>query len=290
MKFKEPTILFRTIVGSHMWGQHHSESDTDMFECYVVDTRSILLGDRYDRGKKTKGDNWEKDSFEIGHIIEMLLKGNVNFLWGVMSPKKDLVATNIDPNIWDLRQIVMDNLSRATVHSIRGFATHNLKHWLGIEVGRAVNPITGKVRHYIKEMKVARLGPEDKKYWKIINTCARTLDFGIILLKNGFLNFQNPRGARTPGDIILLLNELEKAYEESPLPDKPDPIPFEDFLIAIRRREWLIDVIFYNLKINDMSIDEFCGLLKGVKDMREGNVSELCDCEEFPCKHTMCKR
>jgi len=184
----------------------------------------------------------------------------------------------------------MDNLSKATVHSVRGFAMHNLKHWLGIEL-EAIHSIEKLNQTYIvKEMKPARLGPEDKKYWKIINTCARTLDFGINLLRNGFLVFENPRGARTPGDIIILLNELEVAYEESPLPDKPDPKPFEDFLIAIRRREWLIDVIFYNLKINDMSIDEFCGLLKGVKDMREGRVGELCDCKEFPCKHTARKR
>lgn len=275
MKFKEPTILFRTIVGSHMWNQHRSDSDTDLFECYVADTRSILLGDRYDRGKKTKGDNWEKDSFEIGHVIEMLLKGNVNFIWGVMSPKKNLVATNIDPNMWDLRRIVMDNLSKATVHSIRGFAIHNLKHWFGLRLEKVVNHITGEVYYYTKEAKPPRLLPEHLKYRKILNTCARTLDFGIKLLKDNILDFDHPKGAKEPKDILLLLGELEQAYKESELPDKPDPEPFEKFLIAMRRREWLIDVIFHSLEENDMTIDEFCGLLKGIKDARDGDFVEL---------------
>jgi len=275
MKFKEKTILFRTIVGSHMWGQHHSQSDTDYFECYVVDTRSILLGDRYNRGKKTKGDNWEKDSFEIGHVIEMLLKGNVNFLWGVMSPKIDLVTTNIDPNMWDLRKIVRDNLSKATMHSIKGFAVHNLWHWFGLKVDKEVNHITGETRFFVKDTKPPRLNKTDKKYWKILNTCARTLDFGIKLLRNGVLDFDNPKGAKHPNAILSLLGELETAYKESNLPEKPDPEPFEKFLISIRRREWLIDVIFHDLELNDMSIDEFCRLLKSVKDCREGKFVEL---------------
>ena len=236
MKFKEPTILFRTIVGSHMWGQHHSQSDKDLFECYVFDSRSFLLGNRHDGGHKSKNKekNEEKDSFEIGHVIRQLLKGNVNTLWGVMSPKLDLVLANIDPNVWDLRMIVQNNLSKSTAHSIRGFAIHNLKHWFGLRVEK-IYSIEGTVGYVITEKKLPRLIPKDKKYWKILNTCARTLDFGIKLLKTGFLDFENPRGAKEPYDMLVLLAELEEAYKKSKLPDKPNKEPFEDFLLAIRR-------------------------------------------------------
>ena len=233
MKFKKKTILFRTIVGSHMWGQHHSQSDKDMFECHIFDTRSFMLGDRHDGCEKTKGDNWEKDSCEIGHVIKQLLKGNVNFLWGVMSPKFDLVCTNIDPTFFNLRGIVESNLSKATVHSIRGFAIHNLRHWFGIKVEKKLC-MCGNTLYVITNNKIPRLEPKDKKYWKILNTCARTLDFGIKLLRDGVLDFENPRGAKETKDVIGLLNELETAYKESELPDKPDPVPFEEFLILTR--------------------------------------------------------
>jgi len=275
MDYKEQIVLFRTIVGSHMWGHHHSESDTDMFECYVVDTRSILLGNRYNKCKRTEGDNVETTSCEIGHVIEELLKGNINFLWGVMSPKFDFVTRNINPNVWDLRETVRENLSKNCVHSIRGFVIHNLKHWFGIELD-AVHSVEQFNKGYvIVKKKLPKLIPEDKKYWKILNTCARTLDFGIKLLRDGILDFDNPRGAYSVGDIIILLGELEKAYNESPLPDKPDSEPFEKFLLTIRRREWIIDVIFRDIELNDMTIDNFCNLLKGIKDCREGNFVEL---------------
>lgn len=233
MKFKKKTVLFRTIVGSHMWGQHHSESDTDKFECYIFDTRSFMLGNTHNRCKDIKGDNEETTSCEIGHIIEQLLKGNVNFLWGVMSPKWDLVATNIDPTFFDLRRVVGENLSKATMHSIRGFVIHNLKHWFGLIVDKAVS-VEGKICYYIKKKKEPRLTPEDKRYWKILNTCARTLGFGIILLRDEVLDFEQLQGAISTGEIILLLNELERVYKESTLREKPDPQPFESFLLHTR--------------------------------------------------------
>ncbi len=233
MKFKEKTILFRTIVGSHMWGQHHSKSDTDKFEVYIFDSRSFLLGNRHDGCHRHDADNVETQSCEIGHVIRELLKGNVNFLWGVMSPKIDLCVTNIDPTMWNLRKITRENISRATVHSIRGFAIHNLKHWFGRILDRLVS-IDGDITYITIKKKEPRLTEKDKKYWKILNTCARTLGFGIKLLSEGVLDFENPIGARTIGDIISLLNKLEKAYKESALPDKPDPKPFEEFLLWTR--------------------------------------------------------
>ena len=136
MKFKEPITLFRTVVGSHMWGQHHSKSDVDMFECYVFDSRSFLIGNRHDGGHHSEiekeGIKIEKDTYEIGHVIRQLLKGNVNYLWGVMSPKVEMAARNISPSLWDLREIVQNNLSKATMYSIKGFVIHNLKHWFGL--------------------------------------------------------------------------------------------------------------------------------------------------------------
>ena len=238
MKFKEPIVLFRTIVGSHMWGQHHSESDTDLFKCYVFDSRSFLLGNRHDGGhhSEDKEKNEETTSYEIGHVIRQLQKGNVNFLWGVMSPKVALFNTNINPNVWDLRKIVLDNLSKNYVHSIRGFAMHNLKHWFGLKVNKVLC-MDGFTRYYVEKKKEPRLLPKDKKYYKILNTCARTLDFGIKLLRDGKVDFENPMGAVRPYNILHLLDKLEIAYEGSKLPERPNKESFEDFLLDIRRRE-----------------------------------------------------
>jgi len=234
MKFKEPIVLFKTIVGSKMWGQHRSDSDTDLFECYVFDSRSFLLGNTHDGGHSSKKGNEDKDSFEIGHVVRQLIKGNVNFLWGVMSPKV-IMYRHMDQNIFDLRKIVKDNLSKATTYSIRGFVIHNLKHWFGLKI-KSIDSIEQYNRSYIiVEKKLPRLIPKDKKYWKILNTCARTLDFGIKLLRDGKLDFDHPRGAVSPRDVLLMLGELEQAYKESRLPEKSNPAPFEEFLLKIRK-------------------------------------------------------
>ena len=214
-----------------MWNQQHESSDTDYFKVYIFDSRSFLLGNRHDGGhhSEDKEKNKEVVSYEIGHVIRELQKGNVNFLWGVLSSKL-VFAKN---EYWELRNIILNNLSKNYVHSIRGFAMHNLWHWYGLKLDKKIN-IDNETVYYIKKTKEARLASGKKKYWKILNTCARTIDFGIKLLRNSEINFTDSRSATNTQEIISMLGELEQAYKESELPKKPNPEQFETFLLNLR--------------------------------------------------------
>jgi predicted nucleotidyltransferase len=88
----EEQILFRTEVGSGMWGMNDLSSDIDIITVYKTPTRDILMGKRQTNVIKPQrkyyvGDVEIDEQFmEIGHLINLLCKGNINALWAVTSP------------------------------------------------------------------------------------------------------------------------------------------------------------------------------------------------------------
>jgi predicted nucleotidyltransferase len=120
--------LFISCVGSHMWGMENEESDIDLVMIYIAPTRSILRGERIrstirqeiaDRG----GEVYDTLGWEIGHLINQLIKGNVNAIWYVTSP------LHVKPSIVqeELSLLVQANLCRQTYHSIKGMAESQIK-------------------------------------------------------------------------------------------------------------------------------------------------------------------
>jgi len=230
MEFKEPVVLWKSRVGSHMWRQHHSKSDVDEFKCYIFDSKSFLLGNSHKGGHTSKsiidGIEHETTSFEIGHVIKYLLDGNLNFLWGVMSPRYKAYNS---PVFHKLRRIVRKNVAKNTIHSARGFIIHNLRHWFGLKVEKQENGI-----YIVVERTTPRLKPDEVKYRKILNTCGRTLGFAATLIGTGKFDFAHPLGVRRVDLLYPLLGDLEHFYENSPLKEKPDPKPYHDFLLKLR--------------------------------------------------------
>ena len=132
--------LFISCVGSHMWGMQNLESDIDLVMIYIAPTKRILRGERIpptirqeiaDRG----GEVYDTLGWEIGHLINQLIKGNVNAIWYVSSP---LV---IKPSAIqeELSALVQANLCRETYHSIKGMAESQIKS----EEGAAKKPGKG---------------------------------------------------------------------------------------------------------------------------------------------------
>ena len=88
-------------------------------------------------------------------MIFHLLKGNVNYLWCVMSP---IIVSSHRSSLKELRQIVVKNLVKNCYNSIRGMAKHNIYHF--IEKGDM----------------------DSLLFKKKLNVIGRTLNFGINLL------------------------------------------------------------------------------------------------------------
>ncbi len=83
--------LFVSCVGSHMWGMQSPESDIDLVMIYIAPTKRILRGERIPPTIRQEiaargGEVYDTLGWEIGHLINQLIKGNVNAIWYVTSP------------------------------------------------------------------------------------------------------------------------------------------------------------------------------------------------------------
>ena len=219
-------ILSTTNVGSHMWKMNHENSDTDLFTIYVADTKEYLMGiANLDSTSKSNGltgkDKVEEVRHEIGHVIEQLLTGNVNFLWGVLSPiiiypKQTFDAFAQHPEDLEpfqtLRDIVKDNLAKNSYNSIHGLAIANKRKYLD-SVGC----------------------PEDVKKKKV-KIILRTLNFGINILRGNGSLFDKIADDLDIQIVEPWIQELENVYRDSQLPESPNPEPFRQYLFDLRMR------------------------------------------------------
>ena len=207
--------FFTTKIGSDIWQMRRPDSDTDLFRVYVATTGDILKGTADMRSKFIQKDNTDIALHEIGKVIDMLLKGNLNFVIGVMSP---IIVNAYNLKLFhELRSIVDRNKSKNCYHSIHGCAIHNYKKY--IETG---------------------LDKSERRCNKIL----RILRFGQKLLQEEKFVFEPVAGA-TPEIIEKELKKLEVAYEKSRLPEKPNEEPF---------REWLYNLRLYDLERNSKNI------------------------------------
>ena len=102
-----------------MWGMQNEESDIDLVMNYIAPTRSILRGERIPSTIRQEiaargGEVYDTLGWEIGHLINQLIKGNVNAIWYVTSP----LHVKTSPIQEELSCLVQANLCRETYQSI----------------------------------------------------------------------------------------------------------------------------------------------------------------------------
>ncbi|NTV27626.1 MAG: hypothetical protein HGA93_02955 [Methanothrix sp.] len=201
--------LFISCVGSHMWGMQNHESDIDLVMIYIAPTRAILRGESISPTLRQQiaargGEIYDTLGWEIGHLINQLIKGNVNAIWYVTSPLV-IKPSSIQE---ELAALVQANLCRETYHSIKGMAESQIK----------------------SEEKPGIAG-------KGYKTALRTMNFGIVLLSEGRICFEPVLQTQGAEEVMEKMRQLEVAYETSRLPDLPDEDAFRKFLLRLRLEE-----------------------------------------------------
>ena len=191
--------LFTTIVGSHMWKMNTPFSDIDRATVYMMGSKDFLLGKKI-IGKQIfdEESNIDTTFYELNHVIHYLLKGNVNFIWAVMSP---IVVNDHQSSLKELKGIVGSNVAKNCFHSINGLAKHN-------------------IYHYIEK--------KDNPSYKKINVIGRTLQFGINVLTWGKYMFEKT-DFESVKELYELKDRLNEAYKNSMLPRL-----YENYLIKWR--------------------------------------------------------
>ena len=202
--------LWRTQIGSHLWKMNHEGSDNDFFAVHIAPSEDILNGSitkSSSKVMKIKGDDYV--SHEVGKVVDELIKGNINFLTGIMS---DIIVYNRSCYLYELRDLVKEyGQTKACVNSIKGIAIGNYTRYV---LGNENDPTISK-----------RCG--------IIN---RSLLFGINLLSGEGFKF-NPVINPTPKNTCYLFKGFDYAVKNSSLLEKTNPEPFRDWLYNLRLDE-----------------------------------------------------
>ena len=202
------THLFSTLVGSHVWGMNHAESDIDLFVCYVAPSTDFLIGKTHNKSHSSNVNGVERSSSEVGKVIIQLLKNNINYLVCVLSPRVEFTT----PEHKRLVDLTYMNLHKGSFRSINGLACGMYRRYIGQDKGD-----TQKVRR----------------------TMLRTLNFGITLLKEGVVEFTTVTHDVEIPELDKAFKMLDLAYENSVLPEEP--------LHKDKMIDWLLSVRMQNL-------------------------------------------
>jgi hypothetical protein len=208
-------FLFITEVGSRMWEMADISSDYDMFYCYQTPATKYLRTGDFEPTRPQKhytndvGKEYDCQFMEIGHLVHLLMKGNVNAIWAVCSP----VIHKDGDVLQKLKVIVRNNLSKDSYPSIKGIATS---------------------QYLDAERRADQRAPE-----KSLKTCLRSINFGLGVLYGRGIEFSPVHNA-TKTMCEHSFKYLDTALGESRLPQHPNCEVFEDFLFNIRLSELFI--------------------------------------------------
>jgi hypothetical protein len=200
-------VLWTTIWGSQLWGMAGPASDTDTCTVFRLDpeTRSraalepALLGP-YRTGWHCKTGAGDEHYYELERAVELILKGSVTLLLGVMSP---LVVSACSTAHAELRGLLEASPSRVFYRALLRDARDSER-----AMARA-----HEHAHYLKHLRIA----------------CRNLRFGITLFAEGRYVFR-PSQTDDPAELAALRAELIATHASSRLPERFDSRPFDDYL------------------------------------------------------------
>lgn len=263
--------LYTSVVGSHAWEMQRPDSDWDFWMIYQVPSKEFLLGRRHEGGHESsgtiygKGEPWDLSKFEIGHHVNQLMKGNINHMISVFAPSVQTMGGKSPAPCWkcmfkepgnqswvkrELMRIISENPAKNIFHSINGMTTANLKKFFkkGAQLEWELRPMFGDgtestVTRWsgLGFMSNARKWTLDE--WmaaraKKLGQIRRVVRFAFHVLTTGEYKLDGvPLGNGDYEDeqnVRQWQADLEKAYHASDLPDRPDPEPFEGFLLELR--------------------------------------------------------
>jgi predicted nucleotidyltransferase len=207
---KDKRIISVTEVGSGMWGMRELSSDYDIVVIYSENMADFIAGRGYTKNLPflphiiIGEQEYDFSYMEVGHLINLLKKGNINAIWATLSP---LVFTTSDLHR-DLADYLRVHPTKAIMPSLEGMVMSQLSD---------------------ASKRAGVRSPE-----KSIMTAMRTVRFGQnLLVKNKYL-FNPVRGGFDREYVEDALSQLKLDMVASSLCDKIPPVYLENTLLKHR--------------------------------------------------------
>ncbi len=230
---REHVVVY--LSGAHAYGFPSPDSDLDLKAIHVARTEDLLgfepPSPTTDRAEVIAGVEIDYTSNELAHALGGILRGNGNFLeriLGVLHP----VAS---PLLEELRPLVVRALSRRVHRHYRGFAMNQL----GIlQKEPSAKKLLYVLRTTLTGIHLLRTGELDADLTNLMDRYGLADARALVERKRA--------GERTSIETTLLeawrprldalFAELDRARDESPLPeDPPNERELRSFLVGVRK-------------------------------------------------------
>jgi len=198
-----------------MWGQAEISSDHDLFCVYQTPAKEYMVTGNFNPTRAATphvmigGKEFDFQYMEIGHLMGLLMKGNINALWAVCSP----IVWKDSEALKTLKEMSLRHLATSCYPSIKGMA---ISQWRDADKRKDVRP------------------PEKSRV-----TCRRTLEFGSNLLLGGGVDFFSAKIEVSDSDCQDSFERLDYALLNSKLPERVSEEPFKRYLYGLRMIEVL---------------------------------------------------
>jgi predicted nucleotidyltransferase len=214
---KDKRIISVTEVGSGMWGMRELSSDHDIVVIYSDNMADFMAGRGYApnmpckhgirvkcNGGCVQGEEYDFSYMEVGHLINLLKKGNINAIWATLSP---IVITTSDLHK-EISAYVGEHPTKAIIPSLDGM-------------------VMSQLSDAVKRAKV-----KDRK--KNIMTAMRTVQFGLNLVRSKQYIFTPVTISCNEEDVKQSLANLKFIVKDSNICDKIPAVGLEEILLKHR--------------------------------------------------------
>ncbi|RDI30928.1 nucleotidyltransferase domain-containing protein [Lentzea flaviverrucosa] len=202
-------MILETVIGSHAYGLASAESDVDRRGVFVAPTEAFWRLEK--PPTSLVGPDPEQLSWEVEHFCRLGLKSNPTVLETLVSPLVEIST----PMGEELRDLLPAFLSRYAVRAFTRATEMQLSR-----AGRNLKPkqLMHVVRLRLVGLNLLRTGRYDI-----------TADRSLLKIRDGSMPWD---------DAVAWAHQLgdEIACAEGPLPEEPDRVRVEDWLVSVRRR------------------------------------------------------
>ena len=219
--------------GSHCYGLDTDDSDEDFFAVVIPPREKILGLTSFDNWKLQEGD-LDVVVYSLDKYVKLLLKANPTVLETLWYDTQHYDKSLTHPEFWFLVSSRKWFNSIQVFYSFNGYAGDQLRRMTKGEVGRKmgekrkrlVEKFGYDVKNALHLMRLYKMGTEFVETGSLIVNRQGVDDDILLEVKRGLWSLERVQEAAE-----LMSARLERAKENSPLPEKPNTAAAERYLI-----------------------------------------------------------